>query len=58
MAKFKIVLNRTSIDECELIVEAPNAEEAGNKAIDDNIGTHEWEYQETIDISVATCEEM
>ncbi len=58
MKKFKVNLNRTSMDNCEVIVEAENAEEAGDKAIDDNLGDHQWENQETIEISVADCEEI
>lgn len=55
MPIYEVNLNRTVMDNCTVEVEADNADEAGDKAIDDFIGDHNWENQETIEISVAHC---
>ncbi len=56
--RYLVNLNRTVMENCTVEVEATNAEEAGDLAIDDNIGDHDWENPETIEISVAECEEI
>lgn len=58
MPKFRVNLNRTSMDNCDVIVEADSAEEAKDSAIDDFIGQHDWQNQETIEISASSCEEI
>jgi hypothetical protein len=58
MPKFKVMLARTTIDHCEVEVTAPDADRARDLAIDNFIGQHDWQDQETIDICVADCEEL
>lgn len=56
--RYKVRLNRTVMESCEVIVRAQNEDDAGNLAIDDFIGDHKWQNPETIEISVVECEEM
>lgn len=58
MPKYRVNLNRATIDNCDVVVFADNALEARDLAIDEDIGNHEWENQETLDISVGSCEEI
>ncbi len=58
MSKYKVSLNRTVMDNCEVIVEAKDTSEAWDKALDGFMGEHDWQNPETIDISVAECEEV
>ncbi len=50
MKIFMVTLNRTCIDACTVAVEADDAKEAMDLAIDEEMGQHEWDNQETIDI--------
>lgn len=58
MKKFRVTLNRTTMDNAQIEIVADNAITASDKAIDDFIGEHDWHNQETIEISVSECEEI
>lgn len=50
--KFKVSLCRTTIDSCEVMVEAKSEREARQLARDRD---HDWQHQETMDINVNDC---
>lgn len=58
MPDYKVKLMRTSTETCEVEVMAKNPEEAQERAIDDFIGDHDWETQETLEIKSYEWEEI
>lgn len=50
--KYRVTLDRTTVDSCQVTVWAYSPSQAGDFAIDNHIGQHKWGDQETLDIRV------